>query len=41
MAVSAANDLVFIEVNPTYLAEGLGWILQLSGDSCAYCFVIT
>ena len=41
MAVAAANDLVFIDVNPTDLEGGLGWILQLSGDSCAYCFVIT
>ena len=40
MVVSAANYL-FIEVNPADLAEGLGWILQLSGDSHAYCFVIT
>lgn len=40
MAVSAAGDLAVIDGTPNDLAEGLGWILKLSGDSYAYCFVI-
>ena len=40
MAVSAANDLAGIDGTPSDPAEGLGWILELSGDSYAYCFVI-
>ena len=40
MAVSAANDLAVIDGTPNDLAEGPDWILELSGDSYAYCFVI-
>ncbi len=40
MAVSVANDLAVIDGTSHDLAEGLGWILELSGDSYAYCFVI-